>query len=76
MGKNLTAILSLVLRTLLVRQCAAMPTYPMVQAVPAGQTGPLGREAPLLTRVLGRFLSAALLPAGKDRISLMRQYVN
>lgn len=41
MGKNLTAILSLVLRTLLVRQCAAMPTYPMVQAVPAGQTGPL-----------------------------------
>ena len=32
---------SLVLRTLLTRQCAAMPTYPVFLAVPAGQTGPL-----------------------------------
>lgn len=30
-----------------------MPTYPMFQAVPAGQTGPLGGEQPLLTRIRG-----------------------
>lgn len=41
MGKIWPSYMSLVLRTLLTEQCAAMPTYPMVQAVPAGQTGPL-----------------------------------
>lgn len=35
-------LVSLVLRTLLTEQCAAMPTYSVFLAVPAGQTGASG----------------------------------